>query len=106
MANESGAQKMLWWRHWSVVLIFAVLAAIVVWAMLNLGPWLRSWQDQRAAAATQKKLEAAYRNDKYGGVTPEETFNMFIVALEKGDVELASKYFVLNKQEQWRKIFI
>ena len=28
---------------------------------------------------------------------------MFIAALEKSDVELASKYFVFNKQEQWRK---
>jgi hypothetical protein len=28
---------------------------------------------------------------------------MFIAALEKGDVELASKYFVLEKQESWLK---
>jgi len=38
--------------------------------------------------------------DTYGGETPEETLELFISALEKGDVELASKYFVLDKQEE------
>lgn len=103
MANQDNRQLRVWWRHWSVVFILAVLAGLVIWSMLNLGPWLRTWQEQRAVAAAQKKLEELYRNDKYGGKTPEETFDMFIAALEKGDVDLASKYFVLNKQEQWRK---
>ncbi len=35
--------------------------------------------------------------DTYGGKTPEETLGMFIDALKKGDVELASKYFVLRE---------
>lgn len=93
----------LWWRHWSVVFILAVLAGLVIWSMLNLGPWLKSWQEKRAALAAQRLLEKQYREDTYGGKTPEETFDMFIAALEKGDTELASKYFVLNKQEQWKK---
>jgi len=33
--------------------------------------------------------------DTYGGKTPEETLNLFIEALKKEDLELASKYFVL-----------
>lgn len=40
--------------------------------------------------------EDAMRNDTYGGKTPQETLNLFIDALEKEDVELASKYFVLR----------
>ncbi len=103
MTDQSSPQLRMWWRHWSVVLILAVLAGVVIWVLVNLGPWLRSWQDQRAATVAQKLLEKAYREDKYGGKTPEETFDMFIAALEKGDTDLASKYFVLNKQEQWRK---
>ncbi|MBT6053372.1 MAG: hypothetical protein HOG49_41850, partial [Candidatus Scalindua sp.] len=39
-------------------------------------------------------------NDIYGGDTPEETLELFIQALESGDVELASKYFVVEKQEE------
>jgi len=46
-----------------------------------------------------KELERQYREDKYGGDTPEETLRLFIDALKKGDVELASRYFVVEKQE-------
>lgn len=45
-------------------------------------------------------FETAMRNDTYGGKTPQETLNMFIDALKKGDVELASKYFMLDTNTQ------
>lgn len=45
----------------------------------------------------QNKYEAAMKADTYGGKTPEETLGMFIDALKKGDVELASKYFALRE---------
>lgn len=45
----------------------------------------------------QKNYENAMKNDIYGGKTPEETLKMFIDALKKGDVELASKYFMFNE---------
>jgi hypothetical protein len=45
-------------------------------------------------------LEAAYKADTYGGATPEETLKLFIDALEKKDYELASKYFVVEEQEE------
>lgn len=41
----------------------------------------------------------AYENDTYGGKTPEETLQLFTDALKKGDINLASKYFLLDKQE-------
>lgn len=40
--------------------------------------------------------EEAMQNDTYGGKTPQETLNLFIDALEKEDIELASKYFILR----------
>ena len=100
---SKSAERKVWWRHWSIVFILAVLAGLIIWVMLNLGPWLRSWQDERAAKSAQEQLEKLYREDKYGGKTPEETFDMFIAALEQGDIELASKYFVLEKQDDWFK---
>ena len=48
------------------------------------------------------KLKQMYKNDKYGGDTPQETLDLFIDALKKGDVDLASKYFVPEKQEQMK----
>jgi len=44
----------------------------------------------------QKSYEKAMREDTYGGKTPEETLQMFIEALKKEDIELASKYFMLR----------
>lgn len=41
-------------------------------------------------------------NDKIGGKTPQETLDLFIKAVEAGDYELASKYFVVEKQEEWK----
>jgi hypothetical protein len=43
-------------------------------------------------------LKDAYRADTYGGATPEETLMLFKSALEKGDTDLAAKYFLLEKQ--------
>ena len=44
----------------------------------------------------ERNYEKAMKEDTYGGKTPEETLQMFIEALRKEDVELASKYFVLR----------
>ena len=49
-----------------------------------------------------RQIEKAYREDPYGGITPEETLQLFIDALKKGDTDLAAKYFVLDKQEEMR----
>lgn len=94
-------------RRWTGVVVLIILAGLVTWGLLNLPTIvdavqgkLTAWQYQREI----NKLEAPYRNDKIGGKTPEETFDMFISALKKGDVDLASKYFVIDKQESWKKI--
>ena len=43
------------------------------------------------------KLQLA---DTVGGKTPQETLSLYIEAVEAGDYELASKYFVIEKQEE------
>ncbi len=51
-----------------------------------------------------QNYERAMRADIYGGKTPEETLKMFVEALKKEDVELASKYFLLDdngSREKW-----
>jgi len=73
------------------VLILVVLA--VVWFL----PGYKSWQLKRA----YDKVEEPYYTDTYGGATPEETYDLFIDALKDRDVELASKYFVLESQDNW-----
>ncbi|MBL4644551.1 MAG: hypothetical protein JKX80_01660 [Candidatus Pacebacteria bacterium] len=53
----------------------------------------------KAVAKYYERLQKAYDNDTFGGSTPEETLSLFVEALESGEVELASKYFVFEKQE-------
>ncbi len=56
----------------------------------------------------QKELSSwveKQKQDTYGGDTPQETWDMFVSALKKGDVDLASKYFVVEKQDEIRSDF-
>ncbi len=46
------------------------------------------------------RLEEMKAQDDFGGETPQETFDAFVEALKAGDTDLASRYFVFNKQEQ------
>ncbi len=68
------------------------------------------WQGERRVkelAETLKQMEQEIYNkkaaDTIGGKTPQETLDMFIKAVEAGDYDLASKYFVIEKQEQWKE---
>lgn len=47
----------------------------------------------------EKRHLDALKQDIFGGKTSEETLKMFIEALEKEDIELASKYFALDVNE-------
>ena len=48
----------------------------------------------------EEQYKQAMREDTYGGKAPEETLKMFIEALKKEDIELASKYFELKEDGQ------
>jgi len=41
-----------------------------------------------------------YASDTYGSTTPEGTLELFVTALKAGDADLASKYFIPEKQKQ------
>jgi hypothetical protein len=78
--------------------------AIIVSAVLILGGFFlfKNYYYSWRIGYQWKKFETEFTNylkdDKYGGKTPEETYNMFIGALKSGDVEIASKYFYWEKQ--------
>ena len=61
---------------------------------------LDTWRADRNVQVWQKGIDNIFANDTYGGATPEETFDLYLAALKKGDLELASKYFVFEKQGQ------
>ncbi|MDO8592496.1 MAG: hypothetical protein Q7R92_01820 [bacterium] len=49
--------------------------------------------------AAERGQRAALQ-DTVGGKTPEETLEMYIEAVDKGDYKLASRYFVIEGQKQ------
>ncbi len=61
---------------------------------------------QRIVDGLKREEEKLYQQqlaDTYGGTTPQETLRMYIDAVEKGDYELASKYFVIERREKWKE---
>ena len=91
---------------WKGVIVLLIIAALVTWGLLNLPKIVNAVQGKYTAWKTQRQiaaLEKPYKTDKIGGQTPEETFDMFIDALKKEDIDLASKYFVIKKQNDWEK---
>ena len=104
--------KIFNWRNLKIA-AYAVAAFAVFLVALNYGleKYNQSKQGQeikKSAEAFQKAEQELYQKmmaDTYGGKTPQETLELFIAAVEKGDYELASKYFVAEKQEEWNKNF-
>ncbi|OGM98989.1 MAG: hypothetical protein A2915_03440 [Candidatus Yanofskybacteria bacterium RIFCSPLOWO2_01_FULL_41_34] len=92
-------------KSWYGVLFLVLLAGGVLWFVLNGMPYVNNLRANWEAKRLQAQWEKPYREDKYGGKTPEETYDMFLDALRKGDTTLASKYFVVGKQDNWLKTF-
>lgn len=75
--------------------------------------WYNLWQGQKRVNDLAQAMQRASRDsydramqDTYGGKTPQETLRMYIDAVEKGDYELASKYFIEDKREEEKKNLI
>lgn len=66
-------------------------------------PYAREKETLKWVKEYDKYVKDIHKNDNIGGNTPEETIDLFIDALKKGDYELASKYFVAEEQEKWGK---
>lgn len=88
--------------------LFGFLAIIVAAIALIYGlQAYREHQNQKNLENFVNELErqraAEYQNmmaDTYGGKTPQETLRMYIEAVEKGNYELASKYFMEKYREK------
>jgi len=93
----------------------ALCIALLVFGIWQLYGW---WSDQQIFLKLQTKGEKAltasdwaklpeilaeqYKKDTYGSTTPEGTLALFIDALKKGDADLASKYFIPEKQVEYK----
>lgn len=88
-----------------LVVVLIVVGILTLWAFIDSG--YQAWQGykwQKQTAKFQDVLEQPYKEDFYGGKTPEETWGMFLDALKKGNVELASKYYDVAHQERAKEM--
>jgi hypothetical protein len=118
MAEGSGVSKFssrpIFYRWWFWVAL--VVAFAVVWYLQGYIGYFGDQAKYRlqnsisndyiaGQEAQQAALEKQYKNDPYGGATPEETLKLFIEALEKKDYVLASNLYVPeSRSENLKKI--
>jgi len=114
--NPNQPKKKLKPKH-----ILGIVILVLVIFIIGLFAWAggfealkqsyKMWSDSKKAYEATKKFEEGLKQyykvleeDTYGGKTPQETLDMFISALEKGDIDLAAKYFALDdnlSRKEW-----
>jgi len=92
-------------RFGGIFLGIIILVAGITYAWENyLSPDARSARDMANQYEKYLDWESKYRetlkNDTFGGETPEATLKLFVDALKKGDVDLASKYFWIDESQK------
>jgi len=87
--------KMVRW-----IFVVVVVSMTIISAFGYLGPRIYTYILEKRGEYYDRKRVEFYTNDTDGGKTPEETFDMFLDALKKGDIERASKYYELGVQER------
>lgn len=90
-----------------IIFFTAVIIFITVIAFILFYPGLPDYYASWKIGRNYKKFEKAFidflKNDKYGGKTPQETYEMYVNALKKQDIELAAKYYYFEKQDREEK---
>lgn len=89
-----------------IIIAFLVIAGLAAGYVLGVIGYIKVIGPYVAEIKYKAFLEEylkPYKEDFVGGETPEQTIDLFIEALKKGDYELASKYFVVERQEEWKK---
>ncbi len=90
---------------WAIGLFFVALFIFLIGFQVY-----GRWKAERRVTELVKELERIEKEalarkaaDTIGGKTPQETLGMFIQAVEKGDYGLASKYLIIENQENGKK---
>lgn len=89
--------------YWKFVTAFVAIMVVAAGSYFIWNKYFKYDQEKVYKEAEQKYI-AAMTADTYGGKTPKETLDLFVDALRKGDVELASKYFLLDEnlsRDKW-----
>ncbi len=93
----------------TIIIGYIVIAVLFFAIIFYAAPWgagiYKSWRIGKSYGKFENDLNAYLAGDNYGGRTPKETYELFVEALKKGDVDLASKYYLWDKQAKQRDRF-
>lgn len=107
LPNPVGEKRVVL-KTWLRVLLALVAGFLAFFAITAFKDWqFRKGLDESRQAYDEWQEDFYQRAlaDTVGGKTPQDTLRMYIEAVEKGDYELAAKYFILEKQEEELKVF-
>lgn len=101
--------KIIQKKYLIILVLLLVVGLLSAWLLWFLSPQMREARQLKKGLESFNKAikveEQKYAADTYGGITPEETYRLFLEALKKQDIDLASKYFIFNKQEEYKNLF-
>ncbi len=105
---EAGSRPVYfkWWFFVGVILLIGATAYMVRYTQWNADYATDHVDDYARGMAAQlfkyqsDQIEKQYKEDTYGGDTPEATLKLFVEALEKKDFQLAAKYYIPEKQPE------
>lgn len=89
-----------------IISIFLLIAVVGYFAGDITKYYLDVRKVDKSVERFQGSLEKPYKDDTYGGKTPEETWAMLLDALKKGDIDLASRYYRVGDQEKERQFLL
>lgn len=97
------------WHNTFHILVFGSLGALL-FIVLAVKKEYRVGNELAGESEKHSSIpaEAASKKEKlpetvYGAGTPEETLAMFLDALKAGDPDLASRYFVTSRRNDWQE---
>jgi hypothetical protein len=101
ITSEKGTRSTRY--RFGVRFVGILLGAVFLFIAIN---YANEWRERRAIDKLAEGLERYEREmyegamaDTTGGTTPQETLSLYIDAVEKGNYELASQYFVESRRE-------
>ncbi|HPC31151.1 MAG TPA: hypothetical protein PK119_01670 [Candidatus Paceibacterota bacterium] len=94
-------------RKFLILIIFLLLGigGYFLFSHSDFGGYFAFNRKQKSLLEQIEKEKEKYQNDVFGGLTPLETYNLFLEALKKSDIELAVKYFPLDLQSKYLELF-
>ena len=101
--SQSPAPKRKLWKFVVAFLAIILFSLVAFVGVAIFEQWRGERAVERLAEALRQAEQEIYQKqlaDAVGGKTPQETLRLYIEAVEKGDYELASKYWVMEKQEK------